>query len=226
MADLKITGLTAATTPVDADLTVLVQDVATTPVTKKITWTVIKAFLKTYFDTLYPSGSGTSTGTNTGDNSAASPTVSGIVELAIASEIDTGTDTTRAMPVDQFVASTRNVRYVLYRILEKATATTVSTTVGGDLEFPFTGTITEVGAFVDTAGTTNLTTVDINKAGTTILSTKITIDSTKKSSRTAATAPVISVSSITAGDVLTFDLDAIQTTAALGLTIRIGVRMS
>lgn len=67
MADSKITGLTAATTPVDADLTVLVQDVATTPVTKKVTWTVIKSFLKTYFDTLYPSGSGTSTGTNTGD---------------------------------------------------------------------------------------------------------------------------------------------------------------
>lgn len=246
MADTKITDLTASGAIADGDLLPIVDISDTAQSANGSTRKITKANLTT---DLAPKASPIFTGTVTlptgltgvlrADSgvvatdsdvtdivSAASLTVAGKVELATTAEIDTGTDTTRAIPIDQFVASTRNVRYVLYRILEKATATTVSTTVGGDVEFPFTGTITEVGASVDTAGTTNLTTVDINKAGTTILSTKITIDSTEKSSRTAATAPVISVSAITAGDVLTFDIDAIQTTAALGLTIRIGVRLT
>jgi hypothetical protein len=61
MADLKITELGAVSSPADADLLESVQDVATTPINKKITWTQVKAFLKTYFDTLYDASGAAST---------------------------------------------------------------------------------------------------------------------------------------------------------------------
>lgn len=53
MPNLKITQLDPVSSPDDTDIFESVQDVPTTPVNKKITWTLIKSFLKTYFDTLY-----------------------------------------------------------------------------------------------------------------------------------------------------------------------------
>ena len=159
--------------------------------------------------------------------SASSLTVAGKVELATTAEINTGTDTTRAMPVDQYVASNRNVRYFFYRAVDNATDTAIATTKGGDFELPYTGTITEIGAYVDTAGTTGTMTVDVNLNGTTLMTTnKITIDTTEKSSRTAATAPGLTTTAVTAGDLITIDIDAIHTTAAKGLTVRLGIRMT
>lgn len=49
MADSKVTALTALTTPADEDLLYTVDDPAGTPVSKKITWTSIKTFLKGLF---------------------------------------------------------------------------------------------------------------------------------------------------------------------------------
>ena len=158
---------------------------------------------------------------------AASTTAAGKVELATSTEINTGTDSTRAMPVDQFVASNRNVRYILYRVLDSATNNAVGTTIGGDLEIPFTGTIVEIGAYVDTAGVTGTMTIDINKNTTTLMTAnKVTIDTAEKSSRTAATAATLTTTAITAGDLITVDVDAIQTTPAKGLTIRLGIRQT
>jgi hypothetical protein len=177
--------------------------------------------------TLVTPALGTPSSGNLANCTAASVTQKGPVELTTTAEIDTGTDSTRAMPVDQFVASNRNVRYIDWRILDKATAHTVSTTVGGDFEFPFTGTIVSIGAYVDTAGVTGTATMDVNNGGTTIMTTnKITIDTAEKTSRTAATAPTLTTTAITAGDILTADIDVIQTTPANGLVIRFGVRQS
>jgi hypothetical protein len=105
---------------------------------------------------------------------------------------------------------------------DKDTSLATGTSIGGDFRIPGNRpiTITKVGAYVDTAGTTGVTTFDINEAGTSILSTKITIDSGEKTSQTAVTAPVISDSVIAADAILTFDIDGISTgTVPKGLKI-------
>jgi hypothetical protein len=61
-------------------------------------------------------------------------------------------------------------------------------------------------------------TVDINKNGTTILSTKLTIDVDEKTSATAAIAAVISDAVLAAGDEITFDVD-VAGTGAKGLKV-------
>lgn len=165
--------------------------------------------------------------TNTWDEPNASLTVEGIVELATTAEINTGTDTTRAMPVDQFVASTRNVRYFDIYAIEKATDNAVGNNIAWAFECPFTWTITEIGAYVETAWVTWASVWDVNKNGTTIMTTnKLSIDTAEVSTRTAATAPTLTTTAITAGDLITIDTDSLSTTKPKGLHVRIWIRLT
>lgn len=99
-------------------------------------------------------------------------------------------------------------------IIGAASDETTALTVGtGKLTYrmPFAFTVTAVRASLTTAGgTSGTTTVDINESGTTILSTKLTIDQGEKTSTTAATAPVISDSSLADDAEITIDVDAIS----------------
>jgi hypothetical protein len=105
------------------------------------------------------------------------------------------------------------------RLIDSATAIAADTSIGGDWRlFGKAFTVTGVRAFVDTAPT-GLLTIDINEAGTTILSTKLTIDANEKTSATAATPAVISDSSIAADAIMTFDVDS--TTGGSGLVVYI-----
>jgi hypothetical protein len=85
---------------------------------------------------------------------------------------------------------------------------------------PYAFTVTEVRATLVTAQSSGaIFTVDINEAGTTILSTKLTVDNTEKTSTTAAAAPVISDSALADDAEMTVDIDQIGDGTAKGLKV-------
>ena len=98
-------------------------------------------------------------------------------------------------------------------------------TTGTKLVFrmPYAYTVSEVRASLTTAATGGtLLEVDIHESGTTILSTKITIDASETTSTTAATPPVISDTSLADDAEIEIIIDAIgSTNAGKGLKVYI-----
>lgn len=94
--------------------------------------------------------------------------------------------------------------------------TTALTTGTAKVTFrmPYAMTLSGVKASVTTAPTGSVLTVDINEGGTTILSTKLTIDATEKTSTTAATPAVISDTALSADAEITIDIDGVGSTVA------------
>jgi len=106
--------------------------------------------------------------------------------------------------------------------------TTAITTGTAKVTFrlPYAMTLTAVRASVTTAPTGSTLVVDVNEGGTSVLSTKLSIDATEKTSTTAATAAVISDSALADDAEITVDIDQIGATiAGAGLKVwLIGVR--
>lgn len=73
----------------------------------------------------------------------------------------------------------------------------------------FAMTLTGVRASLRTAHTAGTFTVDINEGGSSILSTKLTIDANEKTSTTAATPAVLSDTSLADDAEITIDIDGI-----------------
>jgi hypothetical protein len=88
---------------------------------------------------------------------------------------------------------------------------------------PYAYTVEAVRASLTTAATGGtLLTVDINEGGTTILSTKLTIDASETTSTTAATPAVISDSALADDSEMSIDIDAIgSTNTGKGLVVYI-----
>jgi len=91
---------------------------------------------------------------------------------------------------------------------------------------PYAMTVTAVRASLTTAQASgSIFTVDINEGGASILSTKLTIDNTEKTSVTAATPAVISDTALADDAEITIDIDQVGDGTAKGLKLTlIGTR--
>lgn len=103
-----------------------------------------------------------------------------------------------------------------YALSDEATAITVGV-AKITVRMPYKGIIVGLPrAALSVASSSGLPTVDINKNGATILSTKLSIDATEKTSKTAVTACVVSDVAFNDDDEFTFDVD-VAGTGAKGL---------
>lgn len=85
---------------------------------------------------------------------------------------------------------------------------------------PYAFTLSAVRASLTTAQSSgSILTVDINEGGASILSTKLTVDNTEKTSTTAATAAVISDSALANDAEITIDIDQVGDGTAKGLKV-------
>lgn len=113
----------------------------------------------------------------------------------------------------------RKIEAIILNVGDEATDLTAA---AGKLFFrmPYAFTLTGVRASVNTAPVGSTIIVDINDGGTTVLSTKLTIDAGEKTSTTAAAAAVISDTALADDAEISIDIDQIGSgTAGKGLKV-------
>jgi hypothetical protein len=147
--------------------------------------------------------------------------VSSSAPAALAATAAAGTSTDAAR-IDH--AHQRDADVIVIPVGDESTALTTGTNKVR-FRLPFAATLLSVRANVNTAPTGSTLIVDVNEAGTSMLSTKLSIDASETSSTTAATAAVISDSSLADNAEISIDIDQIgSTVAGAGLKVSLFVR--
>ena len=104
---------------------------------------------------------------------------------------------------------------------DEATALTTGTNKVR-FRMPYAGTLTSLKASANTAPTGAALVVDVNENGTTVLSTKLSIDATELTSTTAAAPAVISDSALADDAEISIDIDQVGSTVA-GAGLKVGL---
>jgi len=116
---------------------------------------------------------------------------------------------------------------IIIAVGDETTAITAGT---GKVTFrmPYAMNLSEIRGSLSTAQTSgSIFTVDVNNGGTSLLSTKLTIDNTEKTSTTAATLPVLTYGStqVLSDAEITIDVDQIGDGTAKGLKVTLVGRL-
>lgn len=138
--------------------------------------------------------------------------------------VDTSAGATKKVAASYVAGMTTGQPEVIIVAVGDETTAITTGTAKVTFRMPFAMTLTAVRASLTTASSSGTPTVDINEGGTTILSTKLTIDANELTSTTAATAAVISDTALADDAEMTIDIDTAGT-GAKGLKVAlIGTR--
>ena len=144
---------------------------------------------------------------------------------ALAAHVVTFLQSASAADARTAIGAGDTVEYIIVALSDETTALTAGT-AKQTFVMPYAMTLTGVVANVNVAPTGSALQVDINEGLSSILSTKLTIDASEKTSATAATPAVISDSALASGAEIIFDIDAVgSVVAGAGLKVTlIGTR--
>ena len=210
MANSKITALTAIAAVAGEDLVAIVDDPSVSPVSKKATITQLVTFLDSVAQTLTNKSIVASQLTGTIADAQMPDLTGDITTSAGAVATTIGADKVLL----SMVAPAAKTEMIAIALGDEATVLAAASTSVPVVTYhmPYAFTLTNVKVGLTVAGTgAALVTIDVHEAGTTVLSTKVTVDATEKTSGTAATQPVVSDSALAVDSLIEIFVDVIDT---------------
>ena len=244
MADEKLTQKDTVTTIDDTDIFYIVVDVGDTPATKKITGAYMKSIIGagTGATTSLNNLSAVAINESLISDTDSTDDLGSTAKKWLAAYLDTlvlgeqasapadvagdlqfwakNTTPNRPMATDDAGNDFELLACEIGVACSDETSDLTTGTAKATFRMPYAMTVSGVRASVTTAPVGSTIIVDINESGTSILSTKLTIDDGEKTSETAATPAVISDAALADDAEMTFDIDQVgSTTAGAGLKV-------
>ena len=171
-------------------------------------------------------GVAVSNGDGVSANPAIAADIAGATDLAAPARDDelliadtSASGAVRKADVASIIDLARPTEAIVIACSDETTALTAGT-AKRSFRMPYAFTLTGVrAALVAAQSSGSIFTVDVNEAGTSVLSTKLTVDNTELTSTTAAAAAVISDASLADDALMTVDIDQIGDGTAKGLKV-------